>query len=78
MVGVLLVYKEETKPAAEAFKSSEAADAVITCPKMALMGILAGSEEAKKAINVEGDPTVLPRVFKYMTTFRLDFNIVEP
>ena len=38
----------------------------------------ASSEEAKKAINVEGDPTVLPRVFKYMTTFRLDFNIVEP
>ena len=76
--GVLLIYKEETKPAAEAFKSSETAEAVITCPKMALMGILAGSEEAKKAIKIEGDPTVLPRVFKYMTTFRLDFNIVEP
>ena len=67
--GVTLIYKDCT---------DDKADCTVTCQKKELLGMMMGSEDALKALKVEGDETVPVRFVKYMTAFEQTFNIIEP
>lgn len=53
----------------------EAVDATITCARLQLLGRVMGKEAELK---VEGDETVVPRLFQYNTAFVRTFNVIEP
>ncbi|MDY3867789.1 MAG: alkyl sulfatase dimerization domain-containing protein [Pyramidobacter sp.] len=65
--GVLLYYKGETRPDAEAS---------LICSRAQLTAVFTG-EEAKD-VKVEGNPAVLTRLMKYSAPFKATFNIIEP
>lgn len=50
----------------------------LTCTKAQFAGMMLGDPAAAKAAAIDGDPTVVTRLFKYMVRFTRDFNIVEP
>lgn len=52
------------------------ADTTVTCARLQLMAAMIG--QGTDGIQIEGDSTVLQKLFGYMTAFAYDFNIIEP
>ena len=67
--GVLLTYEGITK---------DDADCSISCAKMQFIMAMNGDKESLQAMNIEGDAGVLQRLVKYMSEYKMDFNIIEP
>ena len=67
--GVLLVFRDESRQEAEC---------AVSCSKLQLLGMTFGKKEVIASVSVEGDPTGVVRLLKYMTPLDLTFNIVEP
>lgn len=66
--GILLYCKGETH---------DDAQATVTCDKSQLFAIVMG-QQPQQTPQIDGDATVLQRLFKYVVRFSKEFNIVEP
>ena len=67
--GVLLTYEDEMKPDA---------DCTIKGTKLQFLMAMLGDKDAIQDMSITGDTSVPERLVKYMTSFTMDFNIIEP